>query len=190
MPADFDKCLKEGGKIVTIKPKKGVYLRVCYDKKDKPHAGEVHYIKSSGDSQGYEDFLNGKGEIFTLRPTEGVYVHVCKSGAGDLYPGKVHHVDSRKKVSSYVNQIKYSDWRARVNQYFLRERLPIPGIDWEIYYRLDISPEETIQKFFKDLGDVDKSLDDIGDLSPIESEKEYKDRLIILVASSDELNLE
>ncbi len=30
MPADFDRCVRRGGRVRTIKPKKGVYLHVCY----------------------------------------------------------------------------------------------------------------------------------------------------------------
>ncbi len=46
MPADFEECLKEPGhRVVTITPKKGKYLRVCYDKNNKPHSGEVRTTK-------------------------------------------------------------------------------------------------------------------------------------------------
>jgi hypothetical protein len=30
MPADFDRCVRRGGKIRTITPKEGTYIHVCY----------------------------------------------------------------------------------------------------------------------------------------------------------------
>ncbi len=44
MPADFDKCRKEGGRIRTITLKGGRYMRVCY-LNGKSHAGEVRQRK-------------------------------------------------------------------------------------------------------------------------------------------------
>lgn len=41
MPADFDKCVRENGRVRTITLSKGRYMRVCYDKNNKTHAGEV-----------------------------------------------------------------------------------------------------------------------------------------------------
>jgi len=45
MPADFEKCVAEGGRVRTIKVGKGKYLRICYDKAGKSHAGEVKQKK-------------------------------------------------------------------------------------------------------------------------------------------------
>ncbi len=44
MPADFDRCVAEGGDVRTIKPKTGRYLHVCY-KDGKSYSGEVHTNK-------------------------------------------------------------------------------------------------------------------------------------------------
>lgn len=41
MPADFNKCVSEGGKVRTIKVGRGKYMHVCYDKEGNSHAGEV-----------------------------------------------------------------------------------------------------------------------------------------------------
>ncbi len=41
MPADFEKCVKEGGKVRTLKVGKDKYMPICYDKAGKSHAGEV-----------------------------------------------------------------------------------------------------------------------------------------------------
>jgi len=45
MPADFEKCVREGGRVRTITPKPGTYIHVCYDKSGKSHTGEVHHEK-------------------------------------------------------------------------------------------------------------------------------------------------
>lgn len=43
MPADFDKCVKEGGRVRTIgiRGRSEEYIHVCYDKKGRSHSGEV-----------------------------------------------------------------------------------------------------------------------------------------------------
>ena len=45
MPRDFEKCVDEGGRVRTITIKGGKYMRVCYDKEGKSHAGETHTKK-------------------------------------------------------------------------------------------------------------------------------------------------
>ena len=52
MPADFDKCVANGGKVRTIKPKPGRYMHVCYDSNGKSHAGEVMHSKKSDSAVG------------------------------------------------------------------------------------------------------------------------------------------
>lgn len=49
MPADFDKCVSDGGRVRTIavKGKPNKYMHVCYDKAGKSHAGEVKTKKAS-----------------------------------------------------------------------------------------------------------------------------------------------
>ena len=41
MPADFLKCVEEGGRVITIKIGDDRYRHVCYDKNNKPHYGEI-----------------------------------------------------------------------------------------------------------------------------------------------------
>ena len=36
MPAKFDRCIKAGGRVRTVKPKAGRYVRVCYPKGGGP----------------------------------------------------------------------------------------------------------------------------------------------------------
>ena len=45
MPADFDKCVADGGRVRTIKVGKSKYMRICYDKAGKSHHGEVKTTK-------------------------------------------------------------------------------------------------------------------------------------------------
>ena len=45
MPEDFERCVREGGRVRTIKLTKGRFMRVCYDKNNKSHAGEVKTTK-------------------------------------------------------------------------------------------------------------------------------------------------
>ncbi len=40
MPTDFDRCVKEGGRVRTKDLGKGRYMHICWDKNGKSHAGE------------------------------------------------------------------------------------------------------------------------------------------------------
>lgn len=40
MPANFEKCVREGGRVRTIEPNPSEYLHVCY-KDGKSYSGEV-----------------------------------------------------------------------------------------------------------------------------------------------------
>jgi hypothetical protein len=51
MPKKFLKCVKEGGRVRTIVPKKCKYLKICYDKKSKSHIGEVKTKKGCKSSK-------------------------------------------------------------------------------------------------------------------------------------------
>ena len=41
MPADFEKCVSDGGRVFTKSLKDGQYIHICVDKKGKSHSGEV-----------------------------------------------------------------------------------------------------------------------------------------------------
>ena len=41
MPADFNKCVNDGGKVRTKDLANNKYIHLCYDKNGKSHAGEV-----------------------------------------------------------------------------------------------------------------------------------------------------
>ena len=45
MPRDFERCVDEGGRVRTISLKGDKFMRVCYDKEGKSHAGETHTKK-------------------------------------------------------------------------------------------------------------------------------------------------
>lgn len=47
MPADFEKCVREGGRVRTKKIKGNKYIHICYDKQGKAHAGEVKTAKGA-----------------------------------------------------------------------------------------------------------------------------------------------
>jgi len=44
-PQAFDKCVAEKGRVRTITLKGGKYMRICYDKAGKSHAGEIKTTK-------------------------------------------------------------------------------------------------------------------------------------------------
>jgi len=56
MPAGFERCIRQGGRVRTIKPKPGRYLHVCY-LGGKSYSGEVKHTKEESD----EYLLNIKG---------------------------------------------------------------------------------------------------------------------------------
>ncbi|KKM14604.1 hypothetical protein LCGC14_1704460 [marine sediment metagenome] len=46
MPAGFDKCAREGGRVRTKKVGKNKFMHICWDKAGKSHAGEVKTKKA------------------------------------------------------------------------------------------------------------------------------------------------
>ena len=60
MPAEFEKCRRNGGRIRTIKPNASTYLPICYPKGGGPGIrGEVHHNKKSPDSRSANRRLHG-----------------------------------------------------------------------------------------------------------------------------------
>jgi len=49
MPADFDKCVRDGGRVRTRKIGKSKYIHICWDNSGKSHAGEVKTTKEKSD---------------------------------------------------------------------------------------------------------------------------------------------
>ncbi len=45
MPEKFLECVKNGGRVRTMKVKGGRFMRICFDKAGKSHAGEVRKTK-------------------------------------------------------------------------------------------------------------------------------------------------
>jgi len=46
MPAEFERCIAEGGHVVTVKPNKDTRLLICYPKGGgSPVKGETHKVK-------------------------------------------------------------------------------------------------------------------------------------------------
>lgn len=56
-PKDFDKCVAEGGRVRTMTLKNNKYMRVCWDKNGKSHAGEVKTKKTRWDER--KKYLKG-----------------------------------------------------------------------------------------------------------------------------------
>lgn len=49
MPADFDRCVRRGGRVRTVKPRADVYIHVCYPKGGgDPVHGEVKKVEKKG----------------------------------------------------------------------------------------------------------------------------------------------
>ena len=48
MPAEFEACVKNGGRVKTKKLGGGKYMHICWDKSGKSHAGEVKEAKATG----------------------------------------------------------------------------------------------------------------------------------------------
>lgn len=54
MPKDFTMCVKNGGRVRTLKLPKGKFMHICYDKNGKSHSGEVKKRdESSSKKTGY-----------------------------------------------------------------------------------------------------------------------------------------
>jgi len=51
MPKDFLECIANGGHVITVKHGEEKYQHVCYDKKGKPHYGEIKEKKHKEDKK-------------------------------------------------------------------------------------------------------------------------------------------
>ena len=51
MPAAFERCVKQGGRVRTKKLSKGRYIKICFVK-GKSYSGEVHTKKSASNGLG------------------------------------------------------------------------------------------------------------------------------------------
>lgn len=49
MPQAFESCVRNKGRVRTIVPKKGTYVKVCYIN-GKSYSGEVHHTKRTADA--------------------------------------------------------------------------------------------------------------------------------------------
>jgi len=111
-PADFEKCVREGGRVRTIAVKghPNKYMHVCYDKAGKSHAGEVKTKKAS------ELFLKSlvpqidlKGQTFKQKTSE---IEVLRAGEWE-HPQygliKIGEDDIDKFVQSFDNKIRKVD---------------------------------------------------------------------------------
>lgn len=51
MPSDFDKCIREKGKVIRVKPNEKTYLNICYDQNNKAHSGKIHHMKEEAEAE-------------------------------------------------------------------------------------------------------------------------------------------
>jgi hypothetical protein len=85
MPAGFERCVKEGGRVRTIKPKAGKYLHICY-LNGKSYRGEVKTTKKKDDySRKVDRKMRSYGEIDDRKKT--IRVNPKK---GDLIDTVIH----------------------------------------------------------------------------------------------------
>jgi len=84
MPADFTKCVKNGGKVVTKKLKGGKYMNICYDKDGNSYQGEVKTIKKGKSKKHY-----------AKKKRNGDKIRKSKALAADLLKLKKHFDDLR-----------------------------------------------------------------------------------------------
>lgn len=68
MQKDFDKCAKNGGKVKTKNLKGNRFIRICYDKNGKSHAGEVMHRKKNFKSNKKQN--NSKKQTFKSKTLE------------------------------------------------------------------------------------------------------------------------
>ena len=74
MPKEFDDCVKNGGKVRTKNLKGNKYIRICYDKNGKSHAGEVmQRKKKSKAKKHYKKKNDPKALEASLRKLKAYY---------------------------------------------------------------------------------------------------------------------
>lgn len=65
MPKEFDECAKTGGKLRTKNLKGNKFIRICYDKKGKAHAGEVMTRKKRSKAQKFQKKVKDSRDLAT-----------------------------------------------------------------------------------------------------------------------------
>jgi len=105
-PADFDKCVREGGRVRTISPKAGTYIHVCYDKSGKSHSGEVKHSKKEASEE--KAFLLNQGFI----EKDGEYIKASETKLKSIIP-QIELTDkifSSKKNTSEIEILHSGEW--------------------------------------------------------------------------------
>jgi hypothetical protein len=103
-PADFDKCVREGGRVRTITPKEGTYIHVCYDKAGKSHAGEVK--KNEKEASEEKAFLINQGYI----EQNGEYVKGSEVKLKKLIPQIELSSETYKEPESEIEVLHAGEW--------------------------------------------------------------------------------
>jgi phage I-like protein/DNA-directed RNA polymerase subunit RPC12/RpoP len=105
-PADFDKCVREGGRVRTINPKEGTYIHVCYDKQGKAHSGEVKHSKKETSEESL--FLINQGYI----EKDDLFIKSSETKLKSLAP-QIELTDkifSSRKPTSEIEILHAGEW--------------------------------------------------------------------------------
>lgn len=131
-PADFDKCVREGGRVRTIQPKPGKYIHVCWDKAGESHAGEVKTKKKASEIDSYlinlgykktdDGFKMSETELKMLVPQIALSEKAFKQKTAEievLHSGEWQHPqyglitisedDIDKFIASFENKVRKVD---------------------------------------------------------------------------------
>ena len=83
MPKDFDNCVKNKGRVRTIKPNKGSYLHICY-KGGKSYSGEVKHVKNLKENIQIKLLEKGFDVDLVFDPIVEAYIEECECMAGGI----------------------------------------------------------------------------------------------------------
>jgi len=105
-PADFDRCVREGGRVKTVNPKAGTYIHVCWDKSGKSHSGEVKHTQKEASEE--VAFLLNQGYI----EKDSEYIKSSETKLKSLVP-QIELTDkifSSKKPTSEIEILHSGEW--------------------------------------------------------------------------------
>lgn len=104
-PADFEKCVREGGRVKTTNPKEGTYIHVCWDKQGKSHSGEVKHSKKEASEEAL--FLQNQGYI----ENDGEFIKSSETMLRKLVPQiSLSEVFSASKPTSEIEILHAGEW--------------------------------------------------------------------------------
>ena len=134
MPQAFNTCVKNGGKVRTVKPNKDTYIHVCY-LNGKSYRGEVKHIKKKTDYRRKIDRrMHDYGEIderkktIRVNPRKGDFLNtVIHEEMHRVYPDlserqirkKTARKESKMSVGQMINLLsKYKRGRKEIRKHY------------------------------------------------------------------------